>query len=293
MALAAVTLLRWLRNGVVAIVAVALVACGVIYGLSQRILRRTWADPPVSIAVPADSASIVEGRRLAQLRGCSGGCHGSEIEGEVFADDFLFGTFVAPNLTAAVREYSDADLARIIRRGVRPDGRTLVVMPSQMFSAMTDADLGKILAYLHSVPPRPGPGRKVRVGPLARLGVLLGKYQTTRERVRRADSVASVFPRPADSTTAGAYLARTVCTECHGLDLTGARPREGGGPPDLRIVAGYSAEAFTHLLRTGKAPGERELRLMSRVARSRFSHFTDQEIAALRTYLVARAAGGS
>jgi hypothetical protein len=32
--------------------------------------------------------------------------------------------------------------------------------------------------------------------------------------------------------------------------------------------------------------------MMSEVARSRFAHFTDGEIAALRTYLLARAKGG-
>jgi hypothetical protein len=33
--------------------------------------------------------------------------------------------------------------------------------------------------------------------------------------------------------------------------------------------------------------------MMSEVARGRFTHFTDAEIAALRTYLLARARGGA
>ena len=60
--------------------------------------------------------------------------------------------------------------------------------------------------------------------------------------------------------------------------------------PDLRIAASYSLEQFTHLMRTGKASGNRELKLMSSVARNRFSHFTDDEIQAQHSYLVARAA---
>jgi hypothetical protein len=40
---------------------------------------------------------------------------------------------VAPNLTAAVHQYSDAEFAVIIRNGVRPGGRSMVVMPSEVF----------------------------------------------------------------------------------------------------------------------------------------------------------------
>jgi len=278
-------ILRWLGYGVLGLLSLALVAYGIIYLVSQRMVRRPYDEPLVSIAVPTDSAAVSEGRRLAQLRGCSGGCHGEGIEGRVFMDEPLLARIVAPNLTAAVRRYSDAELVRIIRRGVRPDGRTVVVMPAEMFSVLSDADLGKILAYLHSVPETPGPGPGVELRPLARLGIVLHKYTPAVPLVHRADSLARVFPGPGDSTAAGAYLARTVCTECHGLDLQG-----GETAPDLRIAAGYSAEAFTRLLRTGTALGDRKLGLMSEVARSRFTHFTDAEIAALRAYLLARAA---
>jgi cytochrome c553 len=277
--------LRWALKGLLAIVALALIVSGLVCALSEHTMRHVYREPLPGPIPPAGVGAIADGRRLAQLRGCSGGCHGTEIEGGVFMDEPLLARIVAPNLSAAVRRYSDAELDRIIRRGVRPDGRSLVVMPSEMFSALSDADLGKILAYLHSVPPHPGPGREVRLGPLARLGLALGKYQTAAQLVHQADSLASAYPVPGDPTAAGAYLARTVCTECHGLDLSG-----GEKAPDLRIAAGYSAEAFTRLLRTGKASGDRELELMSRVARRRFSHFNDAEIQALRTYLLARAA---
>ena len=276
--------LRLALKGVVLLAALVLVACGVVFAISERILHRTYREPLVPVAVPADTGVIAEGRRLARLRGCSGGCHGTEIEGSVFMDEPLLAQVVAPNLSVAVRRYSDAELVRIIRRGVRPDGQSVVVMPSEMFSALSDADLGKILAYLHSAPARPGPGREVRLGPLARLGLVLDKYQTAAQLVRRADSLVSAYQVPGDSTAAGAYLARTICTECHGLDLRG-----GERAPDLRIAASYSTEAFTRLLRTGKALGDRELDLMSDVARRRFTHFTDAEIQALRGYLLARA----
>ncbi|MGH7517120.1 MAG: cytochrome c [Gemmatimonadales bacterium] len=208
-----------------------------------------------------------------------------EIEGGIFIDDVLLARLVAPNLTAAVRKYSNADLARIIRRGVRPDGSSVIGMPSEMFSALTDEDLGKILAYLRSVPPHPGPAPERRLGPIARVAFVAGKLQPAAELIRKAALPTGTHPQDGDSTAAGGYLARTSCTECHGLDLRG-----GDTAPDLRIAAGYSFEAFMGLMRTGKALGNRELPLMSRVARGRFSHFTDQELRDLYTYLIAAAA---
>jgi mono/diheme cytochrome c family protein len=284
--------LRWARNVLLALVAIVVVAYGVIYFLSQRTLRRAYGEPLVSLTIPADTASVAEGKRLAQLRGCSGGCHGHEIEGATLVDDALLAHIVAPNLTEAVRRYSDADLARIIRRGVRPDSHTVVVMPAEMFSVLTDADLAKIIAYLRSVPRMPGLLPDVRLGPLARLGVVLKQYEPAVALVHRADSLTPTYPNPGDSTAPGAYLARTSCTECHGVGLTGAHVGDQTSP-DLKIVAGYSSDAFTRLMRTGKGLGDRELGMMSEAARGRFSHFTDAEIAALRTYLLARARGGA
>jgi hypothetical protein len=59
-------------------------------------------------------------------------------------DQPVIGRIVAPNLTSAVRRYSDAQLVAIIRHGLRPDGHSVVVMPAQEFSVLTDQDLGHI-----------------------------------------------------------------------------------------------------------------------------------------------------
>lgn len=124
------------------------------------------------------------------------------------------------------------------------------------------------------------------MGPIGRFGFATGKLRPAAELVRRADMVAETWPESDDSTAWGAYLARTSCTECHGHDLGG-----GDKAPDLRIAAGYSFEAFTGLMRQGTALGNRELPLMSQVARRRFHYFTDQELRGLYAYLIARAKG--
>src|SRR5258705_9950607 len=117
---------RWLRNAALGFVGIVIVAAVVVYQRSERIARRTYAEPLAPIPVPTESGSIVEGKRLAELRGCSGDCHGTGTEGNVFVDNAFIGRLVAPNLTLAVRDYSDAELGRIIRRGVRPNGRSVV-----------------------------------------------------------------------------------------------------------------------------------------------------------------------
>lgn len=276
--------LRWLRNVVLGVIAIALLAAAVIYVLSEVALRRSYEVRGTSVAIPADSASITEGERLARIRGCLG-CHRSRLEGGMFVDEPMLALIAAPNLTTAVRAYSDAELEGIIRHGVRPDGRSVLAMPSDMFRLLDDADLGKILAYLHSVPEVPGQARLVKPGPLGRLGIALAKFKPAAEDVRRVETLSDSFPAAGSPVARGAYLARTVCTECHGALLSGFE----GETPDLRIAAGYSREQFVRLMRTGVALGEREVGLMSEVARGRFTHFTDEEIETLYAYLLSRA----
>lgn len=278
--------LRWLRNGVVTLVVLLLLFAATVYARSEWIVRRAYEEPLVSLPVPTDSASIAEGGRLALVHGCRG-CHTNTLTGEFLVDDPMLARLVAPNLTASVRRYSDPELVRIIRRGVRPNGRSVWAMASEMYAPLTDADLGRILAYLHSLPEAPGPDPMLRLGPLGRFGIAVGQFTSAAALVHETDSLtaAGAFPRTGDVHADGAYLVRTSCTECHGLTLTGA-----DSVPDLRIAAGYTLEQFAHFFKTGEALGGRELKTMSRMARGRFSHLTDPEVAAIHGYLVARAA---
>src|SRR5262245_25358992 len=274
-------LLSWIRLAVGSLVGLGIVGYVIVYAVSERVLRRTYEMPVIALAIPTDPESIREGRRLATIRGCFLDCHGKEAEGRVMFDDPKIARIVAPNLTAAVHQYTDAQLAVIIRNGVRPDGRSLIVMPSEAYVGMTDGDLGRIIAFPNSLPRVPGPGRDIAVGPLGRLGLAIGKFKTT------AELIAITGPPPAatnQQAELGRYLARTVCAECHGTSLRGAANPDFTSP-DLRVVAAYSPEAFARLLRTGIALGERRLGTMSEQARNNLSQLTDSEIAALHSYL--------
>jgi mono/diheme cytochrome c family protein len=68
------------------------------------------------------------------------------------------GVFYPPNLTpdrdTGLGAWSEADIVRAVRTGVRPDGRVLApVMPWHNYAALTDADARALAAYLKGLPP--------------------------------------------------------------------------------------------------------------------------------------------
>jgi len=273
--------LRWIGFAFGVLAGLAVVAYAILYVLSERIMRRTWEAPVVALTIPTDRGSIEEGRRLAYIHGCFADCHGKAGEGGVLLDKPAIARLVAPNLTAAVRRYSDAQLAAIIRDGVRPNGRSVLAMPAEAFVGMSDAELVDIIAFLKSVPTVPGLEPSFTPGPLGRLGLVTGQFKTA------AQLIADAVPPPAATNPQaerGRYLARTICAECHGTSL-GGDTNPDFTSPDLRMVAAYSPEAFTRLMRTGIALGDRDLGIMSQRARTGLSHLTDAEIAALYSYL--------
>ena len=274
-------LLRWIGVGLGSVAALAIVAYAAVYLLSERVLLRTYAVPAVALSIPTDPASIIEGRRLATVRGCFGGCHGKQAEGAVMFDQPMIGRIVAPNLVAAVHKHSDAELAAIIRNGVRPGGHSVFVMPAEAYVLLTDDDLGRIIAFLRSLPVVEGPGPSVSLGPLGRIGVASGRFKPA------AELIAETVPPPeatSEEAVRGRYLARTTCAECHGTSLDGESNPDFTSP-SLRLVAAYSPEGFKQLMREGVALGGRHLRTMSPWARQHLSHLTDSEIAALYSYL--------
>ncbi len=279
-------LLRFGGRIVGACVALTVLFVGVVYVASERALHRTFDVALPDIDIPTDSASIAEGGRLTEILGCRG-CHGAELEGRVFQDDFE-ARVVAPDLTRVAAEYSPAELARAIRRGVRANGEGLWQMPSVMYHHLSDADVGRVVAYLRAAPRVEGGfAYQFRPGPLVRWGLMTGDWWAIPEDVGRLGPRMAA-PDRADTLAYGEYLARISCTECHGDELQG-----GGRAPHLAVTLGYSLDDFRRLMRTGVALEERELPMMSEVARRRFTRLTDEELRALLAFLRMRAGGES
>lgn len=277
--------MRVLRWAAYALGGTAILACAGaagVYTTAEMGLRKVYDAPAVSLPLTADAETIAEGERLARLRGCYGGCHGTTVEGRAFFQERFVATIPAPNLTRVVQEYSDAELERVIRRGIRANGRSVYIMPSDMFAELADEDLASIIAFLRSVPPVDGPDLRMTVGPMGRLGLVLGMFRPMAPQI--VPTRIATIPRdhPVDW---GRYLVRTTCTECHGMDLRGGPGNEPGTPPDLRIAAAFDEEQWFALLRNGRGLGDRDLGLMGDVASSRFQHFTDDEIRAIHAFL--------
>jgi mono/diheme cytochrome c family protein len=188
---------------------------------------------------------------------------------------------VAPNLSRLVPSYSDAELGRAIRHGIRRDGTGLFAMPSASFFHLSDEDLGRLIAHLRRQPRRDGEERTTSIGPIGHVGVATGKFQTVAATMDHG-ATPDVAPPSSSIAARGQYLARIACSECHGLTFRGGL--EGKAPP-LLIGAAYPDDAFRRLLRHGEALGKRDLYMMDDVARARFVNFTDDEVTALHTFL--------
>lgn len=286
MPLARRTALRYLTRGVLAVSAVLLLAIGVLAFAGGRHLSRTFDSPRHGFVAATGAAAVAEGERLSAYWGCTG-CHGPDGAGRIFFQSPVGDRLIAPNLTRIVREYDDAALERAIRHGVRPDGSSLLVMPSSMYAHMSDHDLGQVVAYLRSLPPVRDTLPATRLGLLARFLVL------SDDRVLEApkiDPAAAHGPGPdslgpdssrADTLALGRYLALTGCPECHGPELGGY----DGDTPDLRITAAYSLDQFVRFATDGTALDGEERGLMTDIAIGRIGRLTEPEIAALHTYL--------
>ena len=92
------------------------------------------------------------GRRLARVLGCQG-CHGADLQGQPWDEEADFAISFTSNLTRALPAYSDAQIERAMREGVRPDGSQLWGMPSEIFTHLDAADMAALIAYLRTLRP--------------------------------------------------------------------------------------------------------------------------------------------
>ena len=203
-----------------------------IAGLAVYIARtwdRVWDAPLPAIHRSTDPEVIRRGEYLVNGPAHCVLCHSDSIDtterlmaegrpvplvgGARFAAAPL-GVAYSKNLTpdpeTGIGRYSDEQIARLLRWGVRPNGRAVIqlLMP---YDGMSDADLAAIISYLRVQAP-------VRHEVPADEFTLIGKVVKSLVPVfkpRRAVQPANTVP---DSSRArGEYLARHVanCVGCH------------------------------------------------------------------------------
>lgn len=226
---------------------------------------------------------IAHGQRLSAVLGCTG-CHDDNLTGRDWSEPD-YGTMWTANLTRSAQRWSDAELAQMIIAGNRPD-RAMMEMPSSLFARLNPDDLAALVAYLKSLEPVGPVHPEPTIGPLLAKEIAAGTYRNSVQQV--ADHAGQVPPDLGPEHEFGRQIINATCAECHGTDLRGKpAPTPDATPrPDLRMVAAYSREDFAALMKTGKAVGNRELDLMSTVARRRYARFTTAEQQAVYSYLV-------
>lgn len=246
------------------LIALIVVAGLVIYVLSEQRINKTHSVSVAAVTIPTAETEIREGERLAKMRGCTG-CHMADLAGDsAFIAGAPVGTIPSANLTAGEgghgQTYSDTDWVRAIRYGVNQAGRGLWIMPSHEYFSMSDQDLGRLIAYLKTIPAvdRVHPPRQL--GPLFRALLVTGQLPLLAVEQIDVTAAPPAAPLPGESIEYGQYLAVT-CSGCHGANYTGgALPGADPGAPEAAnltpggVMQNYSEAQFVTAMRTGIRP---------------------------------------
>ncbi|NJN55818.1 MAG: hypothetical protein HC804_14385 [Anaerolineae bacterium] len=245
-------ILKWVGivlGGLIGLLVIAVIA--MIVSTNNR-LTRQYTVAVETISIPTDEASIAIGSRWADIH-CEA-CHGDDLSGGEFFNDPQLGYVDAPNLTAGKggigSTYTDEDWVRAIRHGVKGDGTSVFIMPSNDFYYLSDHDLGSIIAYVKTVPPVDNEIRPQGLSSMAKILYALGAFGDLLYAETIQHDVRPATPEIGVTVKYGEYLANAHgCKSCHGENLAGNQPAEPGAPfaPNLTpgaALAGWSEEEF-------------------------------------------------
>jgi cytochrome c553 len=239
----------------------------------------------VTAMAPAPGGPVphtAEGERLTYTLGCVS-CHNADLTGHMVEEDTERMLAWSTNLTLKLPGWSDADIARALRAGKRPDGSDIWVMPVHTFHWINDDEMRDLVVFLRSLP-RKGVEHPAAVfGPRARAAIASGRAKSPAGSL--ADDLAKA-PPPLGQPE-GRRMTLMICGDCHGPDLKGYDGE--GAPPALVIAANYNLPDFTRLLHTGARP-DGQASGMTPAAKERLFKLTDGEITLIWNYLQAFAA---
>ena len=250
-------------------------------------LYRPPTRPAAEIQIRGSSEQLTRGQRLAHI--CIG-CHSSTgdlpLDGGTENHLAEVGTLYAPNLTPGgpLADWTDGEIARAIRQGIDKNGHALILMPSDQYHIMSDADVRAVVAYLRTQPRvvRQVPARQLNLIGVALVGVGVLPYSP---QPPIADSVTA--PPVAATEDYGRYLVTiSGCGACHGNDLRGGTSDFTPYGPNLpAILSRWSADDFVETMRTGTDPNGHTLD-PERMPWPNFdAAFSNEELRAIYKYL--------
>jgi mono/diheme cytochrome c family protein len=279
----------------------ALAAAGSIAGAPSR------ADAQSPPGAAAGAGDAKRGEYVFAAAGCQG-CHTAK-GGERLAGGrplaTPYGTFYTPNITPdptqGIGGWSEADFTRAMREGRAPDGSSYFpAFPYTSYTAMTDADLRDLWAYLRTVAPVAQPDRphELRAPYGWRFVMPVWKALFFTEGALPAQS-----GKP-EEWRRGEYLVRALghCGECHTPRnalgaMDGDRLLAGSptGPEDEAVpnltphpdgLGDWSAGDLTTVLSMGMLPdGDFVGSGMNEVVENSTSKLTEEDRRAIVAYL--------
>lgn len=256
-------------------------------------LDKVYEVPLPSLTRTTDPVALERGHHIADsLAPCAvSDCHGGDLAGGKVIEVGPLGRFSGPNITPSGlgAAYSDAELARLIRHGLKKDGRTVRFMPAHEFNWLPDDDLTAVISWVRTVPGVEKPNGPFELGLLAKVLDRMDKIPI--DVARRINHEKVELAPPATPTAAyGAFLARS-CTGCHGDHLSGGPIP--GAPPDMAVplnltphdtgLKGWTFEDLKKTFETGIDKQGKKLDPMMPVAA--LAKLNDTEMRALYAYL--------
>lgn len=256
-------------------------------------MKKTYDFPAPAVTLSTEPEVLARGKHLAESLGGCTNCHGDNLGGGRVEAMGPLGKIVHANITAGkggrLAEYSDGELMRLLRHGVKRDGHSLNLMPVSEFSWWSDADRVALISYLRSVPPVDGQPASVEWTLMAKVLDRLDSIPI--DAARRVDHTAapsSVAPGP--TVAYGGEIAH-MCRGCHNPNLTGGPIP--GTPPDFGVprnltqdesgLKGWTYDDFKKVVTTGiKRDGTKISPFMPITA---LKNFSEDELQALFSYL--------
>lgn len=288
--------LKWIGIILGSLIGLLFVVMLGLYFKTKSQINKTYDVEVQAIVIPTDAESIEHGRHLTEFL-CAE-CHGDDLSG---IPDWVsipnLATISTTNITSGqgsvTANFSDEDWVRVLRHGVKPDGRSVFVMPSETFQYLSDEDLGDILAYIKTVPPV-DTDENVQSREFSFLGHVVygaGAFGNLiiASKIDHNNPPTS-FPEPGVTIEYGEYLINiNGCYSCHGTQFAGATPPDPESilAPNLTPggdIGSWTETQFIEAMRTGLVPSGRRL-IPNFMPWQYKGKMTDDELKAIFLYL--------
>lgn len=252
-------------------------------------LSKAYEIQPVTFAAKIKGDARA-GQHIVMVRNGCAECHGQDLSGGRVIDDPAMGKVYAPNLTpAALKDWSDGEIARAIRHGVGKRNQALLIMPSEDYIHLSETDLANVVAYLRSLAPVAKPREETHLGPVASALLATSKAPLlAAEHLDHSQPFEKAVPEGL-TPAFGEYLAKTTCMGCHTPSLKGGKI--AAGPPDWPPAADLTQAAlgswkeadFIKAMRSGINPQGKQIQAPMPIKMT--AQFSETELKALWLYL--------